>query len=121
MKITHNKIGQNLNLTDSSKTDKASGKEKTSGVGKADNSSALNDLKDLGASGAATRIDLSQRAHDLKQIKDVAMNSTPDVDMAKVEKFRNLIDQGKYKTDSKAIADRMVDEHLFAAGASSNE
>lgn len=121
MKITHNKIGQNLNLSDSSKTEKASGKEKTSGVGKSDSSSSMDALKDLGSSGAATRIDLSERAQDLKQIKDIAMASSPDVDAAKVEKFRNLIDQGKYKTDSRAIADRMVDEHLFGAGGASNE
>lgn len=117
MKITHNKVGQNLNLTDSSKTEKASEKGKTSGVQKTDASDALSEL---GKSGAATKTQLSERAQDLKQIKDIAMSS-PDVDMAKVEKFRRLIDEGKYKTDSKAIADKMVDEHLFSAGGASNE
>ena len=120
MKITHNKIGQNLNLTDSSKAEKASEKSKTSGVSKSQNASALEALKDLGGGSEATKIDLSQKAHDLKQIKELAL-SAPDIDQAKVDKFRRLIDEGKYKTDSKAIADKMVEEHLFSAGATSNE
>jgi len=117
MKITHNKIGQNLNLTDSSKTEKAAEKGKASGVQKSNDASAADALKDLGSAGAATKMNLSERAQDLKNIKDIAMSS-PDVDQAKVEKFRRLIDEGKYKTDAKAIADKMVDEHLFTAGAS---
>lgn len=117
MKITHNKIGQNLNLTDSSKTEKA---KSSGGAAKSQNASAVDALKDLGSAGEATKIDLSQRAQDLKQIKELA-NASPDVDAAKVEKFRRLIDEGKYKTDSKAIADKMVDEHLFSAGGASNE
>lgn len=118
MKITHNKIGQNLNLTDSAKAKETSEKGKASGVSKSQSTSQMDALQDLGSAGsAATKIDLSQRAQDLKQIKELAMSS-PDVDQAKVEKFRRLIDEGKYKTDSKAIADKMVDEHLFAAGAS---
>ena len=35
-----------------------------------------------------------------------------DVDEAKIAKLQKLIDEGKYKVDAKAIADKMVDEHL---------
>jgi hypothetical protein len=50
-----------------------------------------------------------RRAMDAKKIKDIAM-SVPDVDQAKVEKFRKLIDEGNYKVDSKAVAEKMVDD-----------
>lgn len=38
--------------------------------------------------------------------------AAPDVDMAKIEKFRKMIDRGKYTVDAKAVADRMVDAEL---------
>ncbi|WP_374077524.1 flagellar biosynthesis anti-sigma factor FlgM [Bdellovibrio bacteriovorus] len=106
MKITHNKVGQNLNLTDSARSDKAEGiKNKAAGAtNKADvlSSSSL---------GESSRVELSPRAQEAKRIKELAM-SAPDVDEAKVAKFRKLIDEGKYQVDAKAIADKMVDEHL---------
>lgn len=108
MKITHNKIGQNLNLTDSSKSEKAGGiASKAAGLGNTNKADAL-----MGSSlGESTKVELSPKAQEAKRIKELAM-AAPDVDEAKVAKFRQLIDEGKYKTDAKAIADRMVDEHL---------
>ena len=64
------------------------------------------------SSSQATKVDLSSRAQDIKNIKSLA-NQTPDVDTAKVEKFKKLIAEGNYKVDAKAVADRMVDEHLM--------
>jgi negative regulator of flagellin synthesis FlgM len=32
--------------------------------------------------------------------------------MLKMEKFHKLIDEGKYKIDAKAVANKMVDKHL---------
>lgn len=108
MKITHNKIGQNLNLTDSSKSDKAGGiASKAANVGNPKAADAL-----MGSSlGESSKVELSPRAQEAKRIKELAV-AAPDVDEAKVAKFRSLIDEGKYKIDAKAIADRMVDEHL---------
>lgn len=106
MKITHNKVGQNLNLTDAGKvkTDNVKNKSDSSQVEKS-LAAALQDGSD------STKVDLSPRAHDIKRIKDLAM-SAPDVDQAKVDKFRKLIAEGKYKVDAKAVADKMVEEHL---------
>ena len=109
MKITHNKVGQNLNLVDSAKQDRAAG------VGKSTDAK-LGTLDKLGETKAAagndaSRVELSPRAQDAKRIKEIAMQ-TPDVDEAKVAKFRKLIDEGNYKVDAKSIADKMVDEHL---------
>jgi negative regulator of flagellin synthesis FlgM len=110
MKITHNKVGQNLNLVDSAKQDRASGigKSTDAKLGALDK---LGETKNAGGGDEASRVELSPRAQDAKRIKEIAMQ-TPDVDEAKVAKFRKLIDEGNYKVDAKSIADKMVDEHL---------
>lgn len=113
MKITHNKVGQNLNLTDAGKTDKASEKAKTSDV-------KAQQTVGFGMPTDSSKVELSSRAKDIQKIKDLAMNA-PDVDQAKVDKFQKLIDSGKYKVDSNAIASKLVDEHLFSSKESSNE
>lgn len=111
MKITHNKVGQNLNLTDAGKagkTDKADKSDKASGAKGAD-------LKSLGESKVgdnASKVELSPRAQDMKRIKDIA-TSGPEIDEAKVAKFQKLIDEGKYQVDAEALADKMVDEHIL--------
>lgn len=106
MKITHNKVGQNLNLVDGTKSGS-----------KAEGGKALDKAFDakadalMQAQNSSAKVDVSPRAQEAKKIKELAM-AAPDVDEAKVAKFRQLIDDGKYKIDAKAIADRMVDEHL---------
>ena len=102
MKITHNKIGQKLNLNDAGKTDKVGDQKDLKGAKSLDNPAEL---------VGATRVEVSSQAQDAKKIKELAM-AAPDIDMEKVAKFRNLIDSGQYKVDSQAVADRMVDEHL---------
>ena len=104
MKITHNKVGQNINLTDDIRSSKSDPSKK----------SILNNNNTLGSSTAgidATKVELSPRAQEAKRIKELAM-AAPDVNMEKVERLRKLIDEGKYKVDAQAVADRMVDEHL---------
>ncbi len=119
MKITHNKIGQNLNLTDSTKLDKASDKNKTGAVKNQKEVGAAGALKDLANMGGteSTKVDISERSQDIRQIKDLA-KASPDIDQAKVDKFQKLIDSGKYKVDAKAVADKMIDEQLLSAGTS---
>lgn len=106
MKITHNKVGQNLNLNDSSKTDKLNDSSKSVA-----SNGVTSQASDIAAKAEATRVQLSDRAQEANRIKELAM-AAPDVDEAKVAKFQKLIDDGQYKIDAKAIADRMVDEHL---------
>jgi negative regulator of flagellin synthesis FlgM len=105
MKITHNKVGQNLNLKDSARAEHAAKTEK--GVPDITNGST----KKLDTDFGATKVDLSSRAHDMKQAKEAAMQA-PDINEEKVARLQKLIDQGKYKVDAKDIADKMVDEHL---------
>lgn len=104
MKITHNKVGQNLNLQDTGKSGKAEKANDARQGGKAD---AL-DLSQLGA----TKVDLSPRAQDMKKIKEAAL-AAPDINEEKVARLQKLIDKGEYKVDAKDIADRMVDEQVL--------
>lgn len=103
MKITHNKVGQNLNLVDGVKSNKNENVK--------DAKNAKTDLLSSALNESSARVDVSSRAQEAKKIKDIAM-AAPDVDMEKVEKFRRLIDEGKYSVDAQAVADKMVDEHL---------
>ena len=116
MKITHNKVGQNLNLTDASRADKS---KKSEGPSNASSTAAPNKTDGLpfASNNDASKVDLSARAKDIARAKEIAMAS-PDMDQAKIEKFQKLIDEGKYKVDSKAIAERMVEEHLMTGKTS---
>ena len=105
MKITHNKVGQNLNLVDGTKTEKTKSGVLPSSSDKSVDQSKGSEL------GGSTKVEVSSKAQEAKRIKELAL-AAPDVDEAKVAKFRQMIDEGKYKVDSKAIADKMVDEHL---------
>lgn len=107
MKITHNKVGQNLNLTDSGKADKTEKATKNM----IDTGSSKAEALQSSSLGDSTKVELSSRAQDAKKIKELAM-AAPDIDEAKVAKFRDMIDKGTYKVDAQAIADKMVDEHL---------
>lgn len=74
-------------------------------------------LENLGSKNVkqdSARVELSERAQDMKKAKDIAKNA-PDVNLDKVKKFQALIDSGNYKVDSKKVADKMVDEHLMSA------
>ena len=108
MKVSANK-GQNLNLVDGAKADKAGGAKSLKET--ASNQAAKNPVAPATLGKDAANVDLSDRAQDAKRIKDLAMKA-PDVDMEKVARFREMIDSGNYKVDARAVADRMVDAHL---------
>lgn len=108
MKITHNKVGTNLNTSDSGKAkeaDKAGRSEKAT-------SAAEGKLDALGAGElGSSKVDLSPRAQEMKKIKDLA-TAAPDINEEKVARLQKMIDEGSYKVSSKDIADKMVDEEL---------
>ena len=108
MKITHNKVGTNLNVRDTGKTEK-SDKTKAAGADLSDaKAGAVDSLGDMGA----TKVNLSARAQDIKNAREMAA-ATPDINEEKVSRLQKLIDEGNYKTDAKEIASNMVDEHLM--------
>ncbi len=114
MKITHNKVGQNINTTDA-KSEKASSAAKASSV-KSNSKTSESGAADVAKSGSqqATKVELSQRVQDIKKAKEIAKN-TPDVNAEKVAKFKQMIAEGKYKVDAKAVAEKMVDDAMTTA------
>ena len=105
MKITHNKVGQNLNLSDTGKSDKAGKANSKSG-----GAEALSDMTAGASRGSdSAQVNLSQRAQDVMKAKEIAM-AAPDIREDRVAALQKAIDSGNYKVDAKDIADRMVDE-----------
>lgn len=86
------------------------------GASKADKKSSSAESILSSKSDSSAKVDFSTRAKEIKKAKDIA-TSTPDIDEAKVAKYQSMIDKGEYKVDAKAVADRMVDEHLSTFGA----
>lgn len=104
MKVTNNKIG---GTPAGLGTDRA---------GRTDGASALSkDVKAGGLSKAnlkeSANVNVSERAQMMQKAKDIA-SSPMTVDEAKVARLQKMIDEGTYKTDAAAIADRLVDEHM---------
>ena len=65
--------------------------------------------------GVAARLDSAhvQMSSDGLALQRAKRAANPNgIDEAKVARLQKLIDEGKYKIDSPAIADRLVDEHL---------
>lgn len=98
-----NKVGQSIAGSEAAKTNKTDGTKK---------SAVDSPLAGLGSAkaGDTARVSVSDRAQAMQKAKDIASKDT--VDEAKVARLQKLIDNGQYKVDAKAIADRMVDEQL---------
>jgi negative regulator of flagellin synthesis FlgM len=110
MKITHNKVGQNLNLTDAKKSEKAE-----SALGSANAASAkLDALSSAEQTQKSSRVQLSERAQDMKKAKEIASNA-PEIREDRVAALQKMIDEGKYNVSAKDIADKMVDEEILWA------
>jgi negative regulator of flagellin synthesis FlgM len=66
----------------------------------------------LGATvGSSAKVDVSSRAQEMKRVKEM---STPSdsIDEAKVARLQAMIDNGSYKVDADALAERLVGEQL---------
>jgi negative regulator of flagellin synthesis FlgM len=69
--------------------------------------------KTVGTASAITEtVDLSSRAKDIRQIKQI-LSQIPDVREDKVRELKNQIDSGNYKVQSDKIADKMTGESLI--------
>ncbi len=58
-----------------------------------------------------TRVEISDTAQLMKQASEIA-KSAPDVRQERVNSLKKSIQDGTYQVDSRAVADRLVDEHL---------
>ncbi len=89
------------NNVESAKSTKAENKKTAGGA---------QGLGDLVGNQNSAKVNVSDRAQMMQKAKDIA--SSTSVDEAKVARLQKMIDEGKYKVDADAIADRLVDEHL---------
>ena len=106
MKVTNNSLGSTSAKLDTVKTakpesSKISGQE-TNPTGGLLNKEAIR---------GSANVNVSERAQMMQKAKELALKAD-NVDEAKVARLQKLIDEGKYKVDADAIADRLVDEHL---------
>ena len=65
-------------------------------------------------SDLSEKVAISNRAKEVAKAMEAA-RSAPDIDEAKVARFKSAIQNGSYKPDADKIADRLVDEHLASA------
>lgn len=100
MKVSNNKIGPATTPLDTAKTGKA---DASKNLGSNSKAQEVRQAK-------AENVNVSERAQMMQKAKELA--SGTDIDEAKVARLQKMIDEGKYKTDAKAIADKLVDEHL---------
>ena len=65
----------------------------------------------LNKASSSTTVNLSERAQQMSKAKEIA--SKPSFNSEKVARLQSMIDNGTYKVDSAAVADRLVDSHLI--------
>lgn len=106
MKVS-NKLPNAMQNAEAAKSAKASGPESILDTKKSRASSAVSGAE----ISQSAKVDVSQRAQDIKRAKELATPSN-DIDEAKVARLQALIDSGKYKVDAEAIADRLLDEQM---------
>lgn len=106
-----NKTNQSLQGAEAARSGKTDSTQKSSS---SKESSLLSNLS--GESKDRSRVSVSDRAQAMQKAKEIASSET--VDEAKIARLQSLIDSGKYKVDSKAIADRLVDEQFAMSGYS---
>jgi negative regulator of flagellin synthesis FlgM len=58
------------------------------------------------------RVDLSSKAKDIQQIKQI-IEETPDVRMDKIQELKQQIETGNYKVDAEKVAEKLVTESLI--------
>jgi len=102
MKITHNKVGQNLNLRDASRSESV-----TKSGNKSEGAAALKE----GPTIASNEVDISPKAQQLQKAKEAVLNA-PDINREKVERLKQMVQNNTYKVDADAVAERMLGDHL---------
>lgn len=100
MKVS-NPSTSNLKGMDTVQTNKTDTFKKSPGAKPGVDSAAVKD---------SSQVNVSTRAQALQKAKEIA--SDQSVDEAKVARLQKLIDEGKYKVDAQAVADKMVDTHM---------
>ena len=63
-------------------------------------------------STASDKVEISTQSRELHKVHE-ALQMTPDVRTEKVNALKKMIEEGQYKVDSEAVADKMIKESLL--------
>ncbi len=77
-----------------------------------ENSKQTVDKQVSGAIAAEEKVDLSARAKDIQQIKNVVAK-LPDIREEKVQELREKIDKGSYNINAARLTEKMIGESLI--------
>lgn len=102
MKVTQNPLPQSSTLENTRATEKAQ-------KARAAEAPSTNVTQRSGQPDADVTI--SDGAQLLRQARE-AVYASPDIQHDKVAELKRRIQSGTYQVDSKAVADKLVDEHL---------
>ena len=58
------------------------------------------------------RVDLSDQSKEMKKIY-TAQQMAPDIRTEKVDQVKKSIDENRYQVDTKAVAEKMIQESIF--------
>src|SRR3989344_8544414 len=90
--------------------EKAKTSERSQEAGHSAAKSGLDSSKAAGGGRSGANVEISDRAKLMQQATDLA-KASPDVRAEKVAALKKSIQDGTYKVDSQAVADKLVDEH----------
>ena len=103
MKVDPSKVrGPSVSGTDATKS------QKLGGLG-----GKATDNKKANVNGDFAKVEISPKAQMANKVRELATPDMDRVDEARVAHFQKLIDEGNYKVDSEALADKMISEHLI--------
>jgi negative regulator of flagellin synthesis FlgM len=107
MRVTNN---PNISADTQNSANSAQSAKRT-GKASSEQSSKANDRASSAPIEGDSRPEISSKARELATAK-AAASAAPDVREAKIAELKERIAAGKYNVDAKAVADRMVDDHL---------
>lgn len=74
---------------------------------KTNNAAPSGEASSTNASGSKDKVSLSAEAQLLGKVKDIVA-ALPDVDLARVEKFKSAIANGEYQVDNEKLAENIL-------------
>ena len=108
------KVTQNPASTQSQSLEQAKGTEKTEKAKAARATDTATVGKTHGAKAPRESVEISEGARLLQRANELA-HAAPDIRAERVAALKQSIKDGTYHVDNGAIADKLVDEHLFAS------
>lgn len=105
------KVNNHRDSVELSNMARTKGAQKTGAAAKAKDAGETAAANGAGATGAAAGIEISGEAKALAQANQIAKSD--NVDQAKIDRIKAMINGGTYKPDFGQVADKMMNETLL--------